>query len=112
MLGMLVSLLAIVCGLLLLADFFAGVKGFDRAVRALRPFTTAFGVAALVVGILSLFSALGIVLILAGLILASGAVGTIPRVGASIRRAGRALAGARVVIGILALVIGIMQLIE
>lgn len=109
---MLAAALAIVCGLLLLADFFAGVKGLNRAVAALRPFTTVFGVAAIVVGILSLLSALGIVLILAGLILAISAVATIPKVGPPLRRAGRALAGARIVIGILALVIGVVTLIE
>ncbi len=109
---MLVALLAVVCGLLLLADFFAGVKGLNRAVRALRPFTTVFGVAAIVVGILSFASALGIVLILAGLILGASAVATIPKVGPSLGRAGRALAGARMVIGVIALAVGLMSLID
>src|SRR5713226_6533960 len=105
--AMLAPLLAILCGLLLAADVLAGVKGMNRVVRGLRPFATVIGVVAIVVGILSLLSALGIILVLSGLILATSALASIPKAGAALSRAGRSLAAARVVIGVLALAVGI-----
>src|SRR5439155_4903132 len=105
------SLVAILCGLLLLADFFAGLKGFSRAVRALRPFATVIGVVAIVLGILEIVSALGVLLVLSGFILAANALATIPKIGAKLGKSGRALASARVVVGILVLAIGVMSLL-
>ncbi len=108
---MVVALLLILAGLLLLADFFAGVKGLNRLVRALRPFTSILGVVAIVVGVLSILTVPGIVLLLAGLILGASALSSVPKVGAQLGRVAKALAPGRVLIGLLALIVGVFSLL-
>jgi hypothetical protein len=106
------TVVAILCGLLLLADFFAGLKGFNRAVRALRPLATVIGMVAIVIGILEIVSVLGILLVLSGFILAANALSSVPKIGAKLGKAGRALDSARVVVGILVLAVGVMSLLD
>lgn len=106
---MLEAIVAILAGLLLLADLFHG-KG-QQLISNLRPYEVAIGVVSIVIGALHLVSLLGIALILAGLILAVSALQGIPRVGSDLARAGRALSQVRIVIGVLVLVLGILALV-
>ena len=107
---MLEAIVAILAGLLLLADLFRGAG--QRMIGTLRPFQVVIGVIALVVGILHLASVFGIALLLAGLILAVSALESVPRIGSELARAGRALAQLRILIGIVVLVLGIMALLH
>ena len=106
---MLEAIVAILAGVLLLADLFHG-KG-QNLINALRPYEVVIGVVAVVIGILHLASLLGISLILAGLILAVSALQSIPRVGDDLARAGRSLAQVRTLIGIVVLVLGVLAIL-
>ena len=105
---MLEAIVAILAGLLLLAELFRG-EG-QRIIGTLRPFAVVIGVVALVIGVLHIASVFGIALLLAGFILAVSALEAIPRVGNELARAGRALAPIRVVVGIVVLVLGVISL--
>ena len=107
---MLEAIVAILAGLLLLAELFRG-EG-QRIIGKLRPFAVVIGVVALVLGVLHIASVFGIALLLAGFILAVGALEAIPRVGNGLARAGRALAQVRIVVGVLVLVLGVIALIR
>ena len=106
---MLGAIVAILAGLLLLADLFHG-KG-QQFINALRPYEVVIGVVAVVVGVLHIASLFGIALILAGLILAVSALQGIPRIGDDLARAGRALAQVRTLIGVIVLVLGVLALV-
>ncbi len=107
---MLEAIVAILAGLLLLAELFRGTG--QRIIGNLRPFAVVIGVVALVLGVLHIASVFGIALLLAGFILAVSALEAVPRVGSELARAGRSLAQLRVVIGIVVLVVGVMALVR
>lgn len=109
---MLVSILEILCGLLLLSTTIRRGSAPGKVVAALQPVEGIIGIIAIVVGILNVFGVSGIVLILAGLVLAAGAIGSIPTIGDDLRRAGNALGQFRLVIGLIALVLGVISLIR
>ena len=111
MISALVALVAIMAGVLLLADSLGKFRGLDALIRALKPYETVIGVVALVTGILALFSLLGIALILAGLLLATNALVTVPRVGGELGTAAKALAPFSVLIGAAVLILGIIRLL-
>jgi hypothetical protein len=106
---MLTAIVAILAGLVLLADLFHGTA--QRMIGNLRPYEVVIGVAAVVLGILQLLSLLGIALLLAGLILAVSALQSIPSIGDELARAARALAPVRTLIGIVVLVLGVLALL-
>ncbi|HEX6250807.1 MAG TPA: hypothetical protein VFZ56_05175 [Gemmatimonadaceae bacterium] len=108
---MLRALLGILAGMLLLADSLGRFRGLDAMIRALKPYETAIGVTALIVGIFSFFSTLGIALILAGLLLGANALATVPQVGDNLGSASRALAPFSVLIGAAVLILGILRLL-
>ena len=105
-----VAIAAILAGLLLLADSLGKFQGLDALIRALKPYETIIGVAALIVGVLHLFSLTGIALILAGLLLGTNALVTVPRVGDELGGAGKRLAPFGVLIGTVTLVLGLLRL--
>lgn len=107
---MLAAILAILAGILLLADSLGKFRGMDALVRTLRPWQTVIGVVALIWGIFHLFSLLGIVLILAGVILGANALVTVPRVGDDFTGAAKALAPFAAIIGAAALIFGFLRL--
>ncbi len=107
---MLSALVAVVAGLLLLADSLGRFSGIDALIRALKPYETTIGVVTLILGIFSIFSPLGIVMILAGLLLGANALTTVPRVGDELGGASRALAPFGVLIGGAVLVLGILAI--
>ena len=106
---MLSVIVAILAGILLLADHFHG-RG-QGMVNTLRPFEVVIGVLALVFGVLGIMSLLGVALILAGLILGVSALQAIPSVGGELARASRALAPIRTLIGLAVLVLGVRALL-
>jgi len=85
---MLEAIVAILAGLLLLADLFRGAG--QRMIGALRPFEVVIGVIALV-GMLHIGSVFDIALLFAGFVLAVSALESVPRIGNELARAGRAL---------------------
>lgn len=107
---MLAAVIAILAGILLLADSLGKFQGMDALVRNLRPYQTIIGVVALIWGVFHIFSLLGIVMILAGVILGANALVTVPRVGDDFSGAAKALAPFGVIIGVAALVFGLMRL--
>jgi hypothetical protein len=104
------ALVAIIAGLLLLADSLGRFRGLDALIRALKPYETVIGVVTLVLGVLAIFSPLGIVMILAGLLLAANALTAVPRFGDELGGASRALAPFGVLIGVAVLVLGLLRL--
>ncbi len=107
---MLAAVLAILAGILLLADSLGKFSGFDTLVRNLRPYQTIIGVLALVWGIFNIFSLLGIVMILSGVILGANALVTVPKVGDEFTGAAKALAPFAAIIGAAALIFGVLRL--
>lgn len=105
---MLEAIVAILAGLLLLADAFQG-KG-QRFINNLRPYEAIIGVVAVVIGILNIFSLFGVALLLAGLILGMSALRGIPRIGDDLARAGNALGQIKTLIGIVVLVLGVLAI--
>ena len=105
------ALIAILAGVLLLADSLGKFRGLDALVRTLRPYQTVIGILALTWGIFHIFSLLGIVLILSGIILGANALVTVPKVGDDFSGAARALAPFAVIIGAAALIFGFLRLL-
>jgi hypothetical protein len=105
------AIVAILAGLLLLADSLGRFRGLDSLIRALKPYETIIGVVTLILGVLAFFSPLGIVMIMAGLLLATNALASVPRVGDELGGASRALAPFGVLIGAAVLILGILRLL-
>lgn len=106
---MLLALIAICAGLLLLADSLGKYRGLDALIRWLRPYSTIIGVIALIAGVLHFFSLLGIALILGGIILAAGALVTVPRVGDEFGGVAQKLTPFATIIGVIVVVLGILR---
>lgn len=107
---MLAAVIAILAGILLLADSLGKFQGMDTMIRTLRPWQTVIGVVALIWGIFHVFSLLGIVMILAGVILGANALVTVPKVGDDFTGAAKALAPFAAIIGGAALIFGFLKL--
>lgn len=84
----------------------------ERLAVWLSGFDVVIGVIAIVVGILQVLSLEGILLILAGLILAVSALRTIPSIGPSLVRLGNALAPFKAIIGLILLLVGVLDLLN
>lgn len=106
---------ALLAGLVLLSGVLQKVPGIgqslERLARGLAPFEIALGVIAMILGMLEILSFEGILLILAGLALAVGALRTIPSIGPSLGRLGTALREFRYVLGTLLLLVGLVDLL-
>ena len=107
---MLAALIAILAGILLLADSLGKFQGMDSLVRTLRPYQTIIGIVALIWGVFNFLSLLGIVMILAGVILGANALVTVPKVGDDFTGAAKALAPFAAIIGAAALIFGFLRL--
>lgn len=108
---MLYALIAILTGLLLLADTFMSMSGFNRVISALKPYETVIGIVALIAGILHFFSLLGIALIMGGLMLGTRALTTVPNIGDELGSAADKLTPYRGIIGGVTLVLGVIALL-
>ena len=108
---MIYALIAILTGLLLLADTFMSMSGFNRVIAALKPYETVIGIVALVAGVLHLLSLLGIALVMGGLMLGTRALTTVPNIGDELGSASNALTPFRGLIGGVTLVLGVLALL-
>ena len=108
---MLYAIIAILSGLLLLADTFMSMSGFNRVIAALKPYETVIGIVALIAGILHFFSLLGIALIMGGLMLGTRALTTVPNIGDELGSAADKLTPYRGIIGGVTLVLGVIALL-
>ena len=108
---MIYALIAIMAGLLLLADTFMSMSGFNRVIAALKPYETVIGIVALIAGILHLISLLGIALVMGGLMLGTRALTTVPNIGDELGSASNALTPFRGLIGGVTLVLGVLALL-
>ncbi len=113
---MVTIVVAILAGLVLLTGVLQKVPGIgpplERFAGWLVPFKVALGVIAIIVGLLELLSLEGILLILAGLVLAVDALRTIPSVGPPLARLGGALAQFGYILGIILLLVGVLDLLQ
>lgn len=103
------AIVAILAGMLLVGELFNQGGRASRFVDNLRPFDAILGITAIVLGILNLFSLLGLMLILGGLVLGARALGTVPNVGDDLVRAGDRIGGFRVLIGSVLIVLGVLR---
>jgi hypothetical protein len=112
---MVTIVVAILAGLVLLSGALHNIPGIgpslDRFAGWLLPFEVALGVIAIIVGFTELLSLEGILLILAGIVLAVGALRTLPSIGPSLGRLGDALAQFRYVLGLILLAVGVLDLL-
>lgn len=106
------AILAILVGLILLVGVLGRIPGIgpslERLSGWLQQFDVVLGVVAVVVGVLSLFSLPGIVLILAGLILAASAMRQVPYMGPGLAKLGQDLSQFRLIIGAILLIVGLL----
>lgn len=109
---MLVSIVAILAALVLLAGVLPRNNPGARIASALVPFQGVIGLVALVIGVLNFFLVIGIALIVAGLILAAEALSGIPEIGDELKRAGQAMAGIGGLVGAVLLVLGLYRLVQ
>ena len=111
---MIVEIVNIIAGLVLAAGIVTSLPAvgpsIGKVARWLGGFQTIIGIVAIIVGILY-FGLQGIVAIIAGLILALGILPSIPAVGKSIEKLAKWLGRFQTIIGIIALVIGIIGLV-
>lgn len=112
---MLNSIIAVFAGLVLLSGSLRSIPaigpGLEKFARWLSLFDVAIGIIAIIVGILELLSLEGILMIMAGLVLAISALQPIPSIGESLGRAGRALMPFRLLIGIIILLVGLLDIL-
>jgi uncharacterized membrane protein HdeD (DUF308 family) len=113
--GMIVEIVNIVAGLVLAMGILPSIpavgKSLVKVAKWLGRFQTIIGVIAIIVGILYLFSLQAIVAIIAGLILAMGILTSIPAIGGSLVKVAKWLGGFQTIIGVIALIIGILGLL-
>jgi hypothetical protein len=106
---MIKAVVAVLAGMLLLGEVFNQTGRASRFVASLRPFDAVIGVTAIVIGILNLFSLLGLLLILGGLVLGARALASVPNVGDDLVSAGDKIGGFRVLIGSVLIVLGVLN---
>ncbi|HEX2697280.1 MAG TPA: hypothetical protein VHM28_06185 [Anaerolineales bacterium] len=113
---MVTVVVAILTGFVLLTGALRNVPGIgpalDRFASWLSGFGVVLGVVAIILGVLELLSLEGILLILAGFILAVSALRSIPSIGPSLGRLGNALYEFRLIIGLILLLMGLLDLFE
>ena len=111
---MLVEITNIIAGLILAMGILPSIpavgKSLENVAKWLGRFQTIIGVIAIIVGIIY-FGLQGIVAIIAGLILATGILTSIPAVGESLEKVAKWLGTFQTIIGIIAIIIGIWGLV-
>ncbi|MDQ3672797.1 MAG: hypothetical protein M3365_00245 [Gemmatimonadota bacterium] len=106
---MIKAVVAVLAGMLLVGDLFNQGGRASRFVDNLRPFDAILGITAIILGILNVFSLLGLLLILGGLVLGARALGSVPNVGDDLVRVGDKVGGFRVLIGTVLIVLGVLS---
>jgi hypothetical protein len=109
-----VEITNIVAGLMLAMGILPSIpavgKSLEKVAKWLGGFQIIIGIVAIIIGILY-FGLQGIVAIVAGLVLAMGILPSIPAVGSSLEAVAKWLGRFQVIIGIIAIVIGVWGLI-
>ncbi len=115
---MLVGLMLILCALVLLAGSLylipAMGKHLEKLAKFLGEFQAAIGVIAVIVAVWQMLDGVtlgNMVLLIVGLILAVSVMSALPVVGKHLAKLGKALGAFQTVFGIIALVVGILELI-
>lgn len=112
---MIVGLMLIVCALVLLAGSLYLIpalgKHLEKLAKFLGGFQAIIGVVAIIVAILNIDSLAGVILLIVGLILAVSVMSALPVVGKYIDKFTKALGAFQSVIGIIALIVGIWDLL-
>lgn len=112
---MIVGLMLIVCGLVLLSGVLYLVPAMGKQLEKLAKFLGGFqaliGVIAIIVAILNIDSLAGVVLLVVGLILAVSVMSALPAVGKYIAKLTKALGAFQTAIGVIALIVGIWELL-
>ncbi|MDH7564035.1 MAG: hypothetical protein QHH24_04010 [Candidatus Bathyarchaeota archaeon] len=110
---MIIEITNIVAGLILAMGILPNIpavwKSLEKVAKWLGRFQTVIGVIAIILGILY-FGLQGIVAIIAGLILILGLLPSIPAIGKDLAKIVKWLGGFQIIIGIIAIVIGIWGL--
>jgi hypothetical protein len=110
----LVEITNIIAGLILAMGILPSIpavgKSLENVAKWLGRFQTIIGVIAIIVGIIY-FGLQGIVAIIAGLILATGILTSIPAVGESLEKVAKWLGTFQTIIGTIAIIIGIWGLV-
>jgi hypothetical protein len=105
------AIIAILAGVVLLLGVIQRDGVDNRMASILLPVQSIIGLVALLVGILNFFNVIGIALIVAGMILAAGALSGIPGIGDELKRAGNAMKGIGGLVGALLLVLAVYRLL-
>ncbi|OKY77323.1 MAG: putative membrane protein [Candidatus Methanohalarchaeum thermophilum] len=109
---MLSSIMCIIAGLVLLTGVLRVIPAIggqlEKVGKWLGSFQTIIGLIALVIGIMSLSSLQGMMLVIAGIVLLAGVLSVIPAMGKYLEKLAKILTGFQVPIGIITLIIGIM----
>jgi uncharacterized membrane protein HdeD (DUF308 family) len=112
---MIEAIMGIIAGLVLLTGVLPLIPAFgkhlEKLAKWLGGFQTIIGIIAIIVGILSITSLLGIALVLAGLILAIGILPAIPALGKHLEKLAKAVGGFQTIIGIIVLILAIWALL-
>ena len=110
----LVAIMNIIGGLVLCAGILAAIPAIGKSMQKVGMFLGGFqviiGIIALILGLLNLGNIGGIVLLLVGIILLTGVFYAIPAFGKYLEKAGKFLGGFQTIIGIIALITGILGL--
>ena len=112
---MIVEIMNIVAGLILAMGILPIIpaigKSLEKVAKWLGRFQTIIGIIAIIVGIVFFSLLQGTVAIIAGLILAMGILSSIPALGKYLVQLAKWLGGFQTIIGIVALIIGILGLV-
>jgi hypothetical protein len=112
---MIVGVMLILSALVLLAGSLYLVPALGKQLEKLAKFLSGFqaliGVVAVVIAILNIDSLAGVVLLIVGLILAVSVLSLLPAVGKYITKFTKALGAFQTLIGVIALVVGIWDLL-
>ncbi len=112
----LLGLMLIICGLVLLAGSLylipAMGKYLEKMAKLLGGFQAIIGVISIIVAVIADGTLLGrVVLVIAGLILAAGVLTAMPTLGKYLAKITKPLGAFHTVIGIIAIIVGIIELI-
>ncbi len=110
---MIAGLFAILAGLILLTGLLGVIPALgehlERMAKWLGSFQGIIGIIALIIGILNIGSLTGIMLVIAGIMLAAGILQTIPALGDSLHKLAKWLGSFQTIIGIITLIVGILS---
>jgi len=106
---LLISALVLLAGSLYLIPALG--KSLEKLAKFLGGFQTIIGIIAIIVGILNLGSLTGVMLVVAGLILAIGILPVIPDLGKYLVKLSKALGSVHTIIGVIALIVAIWSML-